>query len=58
MPADAHFFLTQYAGIMDSADELKPVMGEFFDEYEKLFNDPSLYLSGLKLSAPEWPNTK
>ena len=56
--ADNHFFLTQYAGIMDSADELKPVMGEFFDEYEKLFNDPSLYLSGLKLSAPEWPNTK
>ena len=56
--ADNHFFLTQYAGIMDSADELKPLMGEFFDEYEKLFNDPSLYLSGLKLSAPEWPNTK
>lgn len=56
--ADNHFFLAQYAGIMESADELKPVMGEFFDEYESLFMDPSSYLSGLKLSAPEWPNTK
>ena len=56
--ADCRFFLTQYAGIMDSADELKPFLGEFFDEYEALFKDPSAYLSGLKLSAPEWPNTK
>ena len=31
---------------------------EFFDEYLKLFKDPSAFLSGLKLSAPEWPNTK
>lgn len=56
--ADNHFFLIQYAGIMEAADELKPVMGEFFDEYETLFKDPAPYLSGLKLSAPEWPNTK
>ena len=55
---DSRFFLTQYAGIMDSADELKPVLGEFFDEYETLFKDPAPYRSGLKLKAPEWPNTK
>ena len=54
-----HFFLTQYAGIEEYADEIKPIMGEeFFDEYLKLFKDPSEYLSGLKLSAPEWPTTK
>ena len=56
--ADCRFFLTQYAGLQDAPEEVKPVMGEFFDEFETLFKDPSLFLSGLKLSAPEWPNTK
>ena len=56
--ADCRFFLIQYAGIMESADELRPVLGEFFDEFATLFKDPSLYLSGLKLSAPAWPDTK
>ena len=56
--ADCRFFLIQYAGIMESADELRPVLGEFFDEFATLFQDPSLYLSGLKLSAPAWPDTK
>lgn len=54
-----HFFLTQYNGIVEAADEIKSVIGgEFCDEYLKLFQDPSAYLSGLKLAAPEWPDTK
>ena len=54
-----HMFLTQFDGIDKAADEIKDAMGEeFFDEYLKLFKDPSAFLSGLKLSAPEWPNTK
>ena len=54
-----HFFLTQYADIEEYADAIKAAMGEeFFDEYLKLFKDPSDYLSGLKLSSPEWPTAK
>ena len=56
--ADCRFFLIQYAELMDAPEEVKPVLGEFFDEFETLFQDPSLYLSGLKLSAPAWPDTK
>lgn len=54
-----HFFLAQYNGVVEAADEIKSVIGEeFCDEFLKLFQDPSAYLSGLKLSSPEWPDTK
>ena len=54
-----HIFFTQFAGIEKAADEVKDVMGEeFFDEYLTIFKDPSAFLSALKLSAPEWPETK
>ena len=54
-----HFFLAQYNGVVEAADEIKSVIGEeFCDEFLKLFQDPSAYLSGLKLSSPEWPHAK
>lgn len=55
---DNRFFLIQFAGILEQADELTSRLGGFFDEYETLFRDPSLFRSGLKLSAPAWPTPK
>ena len=55
---DCRFFYSQYSGEIASLDEYKPVIGEFYDEFETLLKDPAPYLSGLKLSAPEWPKVK
>ena len=55
---DCRFFYNQYAPEIDSVDEYKPMIGEFYDEFETLLKDPAPYLSGLKLSAPEWPKVK
>ena len=55
---DHSFFLSQYSGLLSSLDEYKPIIGDFYDEFESLVNDPSVFLSGVKLSAPEWPKTK
>ncbi len=55
---DCRFFYDQYTEEIASLDEYKPVIGEFYDEFETLLKDPAPFLSGLKLSAPEWPKTK
>ena len=55
---DCRFFLTQLAPVMNDLDNFKTYMGEYYDEFETLLKDPAPYLSGLKLSAPEWPNNK
>ena len=55
---DCRFFYSQYSGEIASLDEYKPMIGEFYDEFETLLKDPAPYLSGLKLSAPEWPKVK
>lgn len=55
---DCRFFYDQYAEEIASLADYKPVIGEFYDEFETLLKDPAPYLSGLKLSAPEWPKTK
>lgn len=51
---DSRFYLAQYSA-PGQLDTLRAYMGEFFDEYEALLNDPTDFLAGLTLTAPQWP---
>ena len=54
---DCRFFLVQYAGNVEDMDDFKDVMNEkYFVEFESLVKDPSVFLSGLTLKAPQWPD--
>ena len=53
---DCHFFSVQYTAAEEQMKQFHAVMGdEFFSELEALRNDQGSFLSGLTLSAPEWP---
>ena len=53
---DCHFFLVEYAVLQDDLAEYRNCMGEFFPEFESLVNNRDVFLSGLTLKAPEWPD--
>ena len=52
---DSSFFLVQYNSVLTQMDDYRSVMGDYYSEFESLVNDPSVFLSGLTLSAPQWP---
>ena len=52
---DTTFFLVQYASVLSQLDDYRSVMGDYYAEFESLVNDSSVFLSGLTLSAPQWP---
>ena len=52
---DNTFFLVQYSSVLTQMDGYRAVMGDCYGEFESLANDPGVFLSGLTLSAPEWP---
>ena len=52
---DTTFFLVQYASVLSQLDDYRSAMGDYYAEFESLMNDSSVFLSGLTLSAPQWP---
>ena len=53
---DCHFFLVEHATLQDDLAEYRNWMGEFFPEFESLVKNKDVFLSGLTLKAPEWPD--
>ena len=53
---DCHFFLVEYAVLQDDLAEYRNCMGEFFPEFESLVKNRDVFLSGLTLKVPEWPD--
>ena len=55
---DSRFFLLRYAAAEAGLERSRAVMGGFYEEYESLVKKPEIFLSGLTLTAPAWPETR
>ena len=55
--ADCTFFLARSAEFENEKSQYEETMGEFFAECSDLYEDKDSFLSAMKLSAPEWPQT-
>ena len=53
---DTSFYLGQYAHVEERMDEYREVMGDFFPEFEDLYQDKETFLSAFRFKRSLWPS--